>query len=82
MNQADVSSYIPLNVFGVLSLIAAGLVFVLPETAKAALPETLAEGEHQARSARLPRLPSCWRPGPRAKRTLGERSYQPAETTA
>ena len=59
INQADVSSYIPLNVFGVVSLIAAGLVLVLPETHKGALPETMADGEELARSALLPAWPKC-----------------------
>ena len=35
----------PLAVFGVLSLLAGGLTFLLPETSGKALPESLQDGE-------------------------------------
>ncbi|XP_033637301.1 organic cation transporter protein-like [Asterias rubens] len=56
----DVSPFIPLNIFGALSLIAAVIVLVLPETHKRALPETLTDGEELARSARPPSCPKCF----------------------
>ena len=58
--QKDVSPFIPLNIFGALSLIAAVIVLVLPETHKRALPETLTDGEELARSARPPSCPKCF----------------------
>ncbi|XP_038050723.1 organic cation transporter protein-like [Patiria miniata] len=75
---ADVSPYIPLNVFGIVSVLAAALVLILPETAKKPLPETIAEGELLARSAAPPRLPSClWLAG---KRRMDGNGYQPASS--
>ncbi|XP_022095297.1 organic cation transporter protein-like [Acanthaster planci] len=44
-----VSHFIPLNIFGGLSLLAAGLVLVLPETRNKPLPETIEEAESLGR---------------------------------
>ena len=79
--QADISPYIPLNVFGVVTLLAGVLILLLPETRRKALPETMAESEALARSARLPRpvWPACLT-GNDARRSRGGTRFQPANT--
>ena len=43
--QEEYSSYLPLNIFGGLSLIAGVLVVLLPETRNKPLPETMEDAE-------------------------------------
>ncbi|XP_038050998.1 organic cation transporter protein-like [Patiria miniata] len=50
-----VSNFIPLNIFGGLSLLAAGLVLLLPETRNKPLPETMKEAEMLGRTAPVSR---------------------------
>ena len=54
--QSDISKFIPLIIFGALSLLAGLLSLFLPETKGSILPQTLKEGEEFGRSAAL--LPS------------------------
>ncbi|XP_022108294.1 organic cation transporter protein-like [Acanthaster planci] len=77
---ADVSPYIPLNVFGIASVLAAALVLLLPETAKKPLPETVADGEWLARSAVPPRLPRCLQLG--RQQRFDTNGYEAAKSTA
>ena len=50
--QDEVASYLPLSTFGVLCVVSALLVPILPETKNRPLPETLEDAENIAR--RLP----------------------------
>ena len=44
--QESTSKYLPLTIFGVLSLIAGAATLLLPETMNRELPETLEDGEN------------------------------------
>ncbi len=48
--QEVVSHYVPLNIFGGLSLIAGVMVLLLPETRNKPLPETMEDAEMLGRT--------------------------------